>query len=231
MGAGPQIEVVRQGAEGEPVVVIDHAWPEPDALIEAAAATKFDLDSPYFPGPRAHAPPDYWPALELSVRPILAEVFGYDGAPALVECLFSMVTQPAGDLAPIQRLPHFDSLDPDRLALLHYLGDPALGGTSFYRHRATGFETINAERYPAYAAALNADVAAHGLPAPGYMAGDTPLFERIASYEAVFNRVLIYRGATLHSGNVPNDAVLSPDPRQGRLTVNAFATRAGETPS
>ncbi|HEY5806996.1 MAG TPA: DUF6445 family protein, partial [Povalibacter sp.] len=51
---------------------------------------------------------------------------------------------------------------------------------------------------------------------------DTPLFERIARYEAVFNRALIYRGSLLHSVNVPNDFVPDTNPRTGRLTLNTF---------
>ncbi|MFZ9395042.1 MAG: DUF6445 family protein [Erythrobacter sp.] len=31
-----------------------------------------------------------------------------------------------------------------------------------------------------------------------------------------------YRGRQLHSGVIPEPAVLSPDPRKGRLTINMF---------
>ena len=34
--------------------------------------------------------------------------------------------------------------------------------------------------------------------------------------------MLIYRGITLHSGIIDNDARLSADPAGGRLTVNGF---------
>ena len=33
---------------------------------------------------------------------------------------------------------------------------------------------------------------------------------------------VLYRGALLHSGIIPPDAVLSSDPRKGRLTANLF---------
>jgi hypothetical protein len=48
------------------------------------------------------------------------------------------------------------------------------------------------------------------------------LFERIASYEAVFNRALIYRSACLHSGDVVSGAPIVADPRNGRLTANSI---------
>jgi hypothetical protein len=52
--------------------------------------------------------------------------------------------------------------------------------------------------------------------------GDSELFERVAKYEAAFNRALIYRGNMLHSVNVPPGFVPDPNPRTGRLTLNTF---------
>ena len=40
--------------------------------------------------------------------------------------------------------------------------------------------------------------------------------------EPVFNRVLIYRSMTLHSADIAEDFDFDPDPRTGRLTVNAL---------
>lgn len=97
-----------------------------------------------------------------------------------------------------------------------------MGGTAFYRQRATSFETLDSERYPKFEAALRADVAEHGLPPPAYIAGDTPLYERIASYEARPNRALIYRSTALHCAEISPGTPLPPDPRQGRLTINSF---------
>ena len=36
------------------------------------------------------------------------------------------------------------------------------------------------------------------------------------------DRLVIYRGALLHSGIIPNGMKFSADPRQGRLTANLF---------
>ena len=69
---------------------------------------------------------------------------------------------------------------------------------------------------------MNAEVRATGMPPAQYVDGDTSLFERIASYQAAFNRALIYRGSMLHSVNVPPGFVPDTDPRTGRLTVNTF---------
>ena len=48
------------------------------------------------------------------------------------------------------------------------------------------------------------------------------MFERIADYEAVFNRMLVYRSRNLHSASLAPSFVGSADPRTGRLTLNLF---------
>ena len=41
------------------------------------------------------------------------------------------------------------------------------------------------------------------------------IWEQVARYEARFNRLLVYRGNTLHSAEVPPDLPLPADPRTG----------------
>ncbi len=63
----------------------------------------------------------------------------------------------------------------------------------------------------------------HGGPPPArYLDGDTPTYERIGRYEARYNRLLIYRGNTLHGAEVPEGLALTDDPRTGRFSVNTF---------
>ncbi|MEO0786552.1 MAG: DUF6445 family protein, partial [Pseudomonadota bacterium] len=100
------------------------------------------------------------------------------------------------------------------------LCDERGGGTAFYRHRASTFETISQDRHGAYGATLQKEVDA--LPDSGYVDGDTELFEETGRVAARFNRMVIYRGYRLHSGVIPADLTLSSDPREGRLTVNTF---------
>lgn len=42
-----------------------------------------------------------------------------------------MVTQPPETLAPRQRAPHIDTVEPKYLAILHYLSDTTGTGTAF----------------------------------------------------------------------------------------------------
>jgi hypothetical protein len=134
---------------------------------------------------------------------------------------FSIVTTPAEALTLRQRMPHIDSTHPGNLALLLYLSGSDQGGTGFYRHRSTGFETITEDRFDAYEAALDGEVARFGAP-QGYAGGDSAIFERVADYEARVNRMLVYRGRGLHSASLGPGFTGNPDPRKGRLTLNLF---------
>lgn len=213
-------EVLHKGAEREPVVTIDGFATDPGALVRQAGALRFARTSPHYPGLRAAMAPDACASLLAALQPLCEAVFG--ATPGLESACYSLVTTPPAQLAPIQRLPHYDGMEPDRLALVLYLCPPHHGGTAFYRHRSSGFETVTPERFAAYRDALQADVQRHGMPPAAYIASDTPLFERIAAPPPAFNRALVYRGRNLHSGDIAPEFPCHPDPATGRLTVTAF---------
>lgn len=212
----------RQGLEQRPLVVIDDFWPDPDLLREDAAALRMGTIGPHYPGIRADVPPRLAETMRRRIAPLLADHFGFDPAPAVSEAYYSLVTTAPAALAPIQRLPHFDGVEPRRIALLLFLGHGAQGGTAFYRQRATGFESVDAARLDRFRHTLEDDVRRHGMPKPAYIAGDTPLYERIAIHSGAFNRALIYAGNTLHCADLPPEVCLSTDPLAGRLTLNLF---------
>lgn len=208
------------GAEREPVVTIDDFAPDPAALFKTACAQSYRPIGLHYPGVRAQADPAFLADRMNVLRDVLTTCFDCASGAALVESAFSIVTTSPDDLTPIQRIPHFDTTDPGRLALLLYLCDESGGGTAFYRHSSTRFETISADRHSEYTAALQGE--ALQLPSSGYVAGTTDLYEETGRVEARFNRLAIYRGYRLHSGVIPPGLPLSADPKQGRLTVNIF---------
>lgn len=220
--AAPAIRIERIGKERQPVIVIDDFVPDPDRLRSAAEALEYQVMGRHYPGLRAEVAADDVAAFLAPVERLIAETFSFGEPARVISAGYSIVTTRPADLTPIQRLPHFDGLEAERVALLHYLNGPEQGGTAFYRHRSTGFETISAERHPAYDAALHREVAEHGLPGPAYISGDTKLYERIARFEAKPNRALIYRGHLLHCADLPEGLDFTPDPRRARLTVNTF---------
>ena len=214
------VRVVRQGREEQPVLVIDDLLADPDRWRAAAAASRFAPIGPHYPGIRSPVSPALANGLRDAIVPLMGDVFG--PVPPVLEAYFSIVTTPPERLAPIQRLPHFDGFEPTRIAALLFLSGPAQGGTAFYRQRATGFETVSRDRFPAFEAALREGVAAHGLPDAAYIDGDTPLYDRIAVHDAAPNRALIYRSQTLHCAAIPPGIALPADPATGRLSINLF---------
>ena len=218
-----QCRVDYVGNERAPVVVIEDAWPNARALVELAAQrTDYGARSLYYPGVRSPAPPEYANGIVSALADLIRSTFELPDELVITDSTFSLVATSPEKLVPFQRVPHFDSVDPNRIALLHYLCD--LGGTSFYRHRGTGLEIVTAEAQEQYIKTVNAEVRARGLPPAQYPDEDTESFERIARYDAAFNRAVIYRGNMLHSVNVPPGFVPDSNPRTGRLTVNTFLT-------
>jgi hypothetical protein len=161
--------------------------------------------------------------LESVLNPLLPEHFGIrPGRFRFPMCHYSLVATPPQQLRFLQRVPHIDSVGTDGLATVLYLFHGRWGGTAFYRHRRTGFESIDKPRWETYFRQLEAESHGADAPAPGYINGDTALFEQIARVDAVFNRLLVYRQDSLHSACIDDDDVPPPDPRAGRLSINTF---------
>ena len=210
------------GAERQVLLTVEDALTDPHGVVAIAAKHSFRPIGPFYPGVRAPVPEARAMELVTPIMAILVEAFSLAGPPRFFEGYLSLVTVSPGALAPIQRVPHFDGVEPDRIAVLLYLDAAERGGTAFYRQRGTGFESVDAARYDAYRTALDAGVAANGLPPAGYIAGDTPLFEQMEVVQGRFNRLIAYRGNTLHCAALAPDFAPSADPARGRLTFNLF---------
>ncbi|HEX4971302.1 MAG TPA: DUF6445 family protein [Steroidobacteraceae bacterium] len=211
------------GTERAPLLVIDNFVADAEALVADACARAFTVRSRYFPGIRAEAPPAYQQLLLTRLRSALLDCLGMpDGALTLSMCHYSVVTTPAQELAPPQRIPHVDSFAKSGLATIHYLFKANLGGTAFYRHRRTGFESIDETRRAAYSRALDEEHSGPAAPGRQYINGSTDLFEQIAKQDGVFNRMLVYRRNSLHSGCIEASVAPDPNPATGRLSINSF---------
>lgn len=217
----PDISARRIGREQQPVAIVDGFHPDPDALRAFAATATFGPAHRHYPGIRADLPGDYFAAVRPALTLVLREVFGAERID-LLDASFSIVTAAPETLALEQRLPHVDAIVPGRIALVHYLSPTETDGTAFFRHRATGFETIDEARSAGYLAALDGELKAGATPPAAYMSGSTDLFEEVWRADARFNRAVIYRSALLHSGAISPGARLDADPATGRLTVTAF---------
>lgn len=216
------IDVRRMGREGEPLVVIDNFSGLADELLEAGRNAEYQAAGASYPGLRSWADPSYLDRRRELMMQVLQSVFGFTRGVKLDVSTFSLVTLREEELAPRQRVPHYDHSAGEIIAIMHYLLGPETGGTAFYRHRRTGFETITPEREDTYNAALAQDEREYGMPAARYFHGNSEWFELIDEIEAKRDRLVLYRGRQLHSGVIPDPAALTADPRQGRLTINMF---------
>jgi hypothetical protein len=211
------------GAEKAPLLVIDNFVADPDRLVRRAASRQFTQLAGFYPGLRVEAPLSYQQLIIDRLGAVLFDYFQLVGASLkFTMCHYSLVTTPADQLSLLQRIPHFDSLAGNALASIHYLFKGDLGGTAFYRHRKTGFEYIDESRRQAYVRSLESEHGGPNMPGPGYINGDTALFEQIAREEGVFNRMLVYRRNSLHSGCIDKDFIPDSDPASGRLSINSF---------
>ena len=208
--------------------VIDDALTDPQALVDFASSQAFASPVGYpYPGVVLEAPS--------AVTGGLAEYFaqqvrGLMGARRTIDVTvrLSLVTTPAAELEPRQWQCHRDRIAVDPQAILFaasvlYLFDgPALGGTSFYLPRlpAEQMDRMLADSQTLSAAQFSAR---HGVE-PGYMTGSNTYFERIASVPAKWNRLIFYDGGIFHSADIAQPALLSADPKIGRLTLNGFYT-------
>jgi len=220
-------ELRRVGNCQAPVVVIDEFSGEADALVAIAEAlVPYASAGNNYPGLRRTITESdaaanlYVERTCQAAAQFVAGAFDVDSFD-LVEASFSMVTLDPAELNPTQRAPHFDSTDQKYFALLHYLSVPEGTGTAFYRQRSTGIERVTKASASTFVRTADAESAM--LPSDsGYITKSNAFFDQIGAIEAVADRLIIYQGCLLHSGIIPADMDLSPDPRIGRLTANFF---------
>ena len=218
-----RLQKLKVGREQAPLIMIDNLAANAEGLVELAAGKLFGDVTSHYPGVRAKVPLTYQRFIIEHLGGVLAEYFELKtGTVRFTNCHFSLVTTPPDKLAFLQRIPHVDSVLNNELAFIHYLFKSNLGGTAFYRHRATGFEYVDQARKPEYFRQLEEEKNGPNSPPAGYINGDTPLFERIGHQEGVFNRMLVYRRTSLHSASLSRDFLVDTNPRTGRLSVNGF---------
>jgi hypothetical protein len=219
------VSSVRVGACPITVTVADNVLLRPQLLAESGLGHEFvEDDSNLYPGVRARVPTEFsgplraWLTRTLHCTGMLEEgCHIHDDA-----SFFSIVTKSRADLLPLQRIPHYDSTDPGVFAAVLYLFDRANSGTSFYRHRTTGYEKINSAIESNYKTSLNRNMKNFGPPAREYTNGSNVLFERIHSVDSAFNRIVIYSGNVLHAADIDGSLFDSQENNQWRLTVSSL---------
>jgi len=219
-----QIECLAVGAEKEPLLIIDSFITGAQALKDyAIGVNQFPVVESFYPGIRMPVPMLYSVAMAKNLAYFIDGLFGLNvGKIKSGASRFSIVTTPPAELTLFQRIPHIDSPSKNGLAAIHYLCDSPSAGTALYRHRQTGFEYVDQPRNDVFLKHVHQQFKTPADYPAGYICGDTPEFEVIAASEARFNRMIMYRGSSLHSGIIPPDYNFDPNPATGRLTIASF---------
>jgi hypothetical protein len=220
------LQVLSVGEERTPVLVIDNfALDTGDVVDYACHFAKFGADATSaYPGIRTALTRGYVATALNALYPLLAELYSVPASLKMTprNAVYSLINTPENELRLLQRLPHFDSSDPYFFAITHYLGAGEFGGTGFYRHKPTGFETVTGSRLAQYIEAGDRYIAEHGEPPQRYFGAGDDHFELYAQVDYRPNRLLAYPGSMLHSGLVEPGRDINADPRSGRLTANVF---------
>ncbi|MDN4501735.1 DUF6445 family protein [Alteromonadaceae bacterium BrNp21-10] len=227
LNLNPNMQVTETyiGKEKLPLLVIDNFVQDAEQMIEHASQLHFVANGSLYPGVRAPAGANFEHLLLNVLQQRKKHFFADEKLKLKLSlCQYSLVTTPPNQLTLLQRIPHFDTVEKNALAAVFYLFKGDLGGTSFYRHRKTGFEYIDETRKIPYYTSLEQENGGGRIPTPedGYINGDSSLYTRIGEQKGVFNRLIVYHSNALHSGSIPTDFSFDPDPQNGRLTISSF---------
>jgi len=219
------VSSIRVGKCPIAVTVADNVLLRPQQLAEYGLGLNFaEDDSNLYPGVRARVPAEFsrpfhaWLTRTLHGTGVLEESASINDDASF----FSIANKSPANLLPLQRIPHYDSSDPTVFAAVIYLFDRAHSGTSFYRHRTTGYERIGDDNAGNYKIALNRSMKQLGPPAREYTNGSNALFERTHSVDSAFNRIVIYSGNVLHAADIDGSLFNGNECDRWRLTVSSL---------
>lgn len=227
----PQYEFI--GQEQTPIIIIDDYLSEPQKLINLAQSAdenhaqnqgEFKPDElTQYPGLRMPLPKqcvvDY-------LKPLIQGFYnvfniGQTLTPYPKDNTLSLITKTQKQLSPIQTLPHFDTNDPNLIAIIHYLGEGEHGGTGFFRHKKTGFETISTKRKNTYLTHAQQYLELANTK-PSYCTTQHSEFECYKHIEYKPNRLIVFPGYLLRTSLLNTSTDISSCPQTGRLTANMF---------
>jgi len=190
-----------------PVLLVDEIFRDPAAIREAALKLPYTPGTAHYPGRVARFPPgdpsltgflkkiislvqaEYLP--HMPILPNGQRLTGFRG----LDTDFAITDFHPEQLSSNQRKPHTDAVP---IFGLIYLNDPPRGGTLFYRQNDPRDEL---------------------QPAAGYPTAENDQIELCYRVEGLFNRLAIYPGFILHSGEIEGDWITGDDRfRNPRLT-------------
>lgn len=220
------LKIDRIGRAQTPIMVADDVCVDGGASLRSfASKLRFEADaSSLYPGVRAKLPDAYVTELLSKVIESLYTTYNIPRhfTPSVTQSCFSLLTQPASLLSPMQRIPHFDSANPYFFAILHYLGNGKHGNTGFFRHNPTRLERIYEIDKNNYFETTSRFLNGQAEIDKKYMDDTNDHYTLYYQILYLTDRLAIYPGNTLHSILVNSEADIDWSIDQGRLTANIF---------
>ena len=214
-------------------VIVDDFLENPGEWIDYAVASSdsFTVPPKSYPGHVLPVNPASASEVERFVKSSMSRNFGFLRGGLGLTNLLSMTTLQPAELSNLQRLCHSDPrTSPKRrnyAALIYLFEDEALGGTGFYRWKereliveATALEREDPDKALEF---LKEHFPTYGKD-PCYLTESNEIAELIDVNPARFNRWVFYSGDIPHSAFIAKPELLSNDFREGRLTLNFFAS-------
>ena len=143
--------------------------------------------------------------------------------PSPIDNYFSLITSQPDELSAMQSWPHFDTSNPNLLAVIHYIDKGSHGGTGFFRHNKSGLDRIDEKskgNYFQYADDYFQSIKANAY---AYCTEQHSEFTCYKKIEYKPNRLIIFPGQLLHSTLVDSETDIDQNLSSGRLTANLFA--------
>ena len=214
-------------------MIVDDFLQDPHELVEFAAhhAGEFSRPDSGYPGLQFGVNDVAMTHIYGFIRSKMTKHFPFFRGGMNLWTFLSMVTMQPDELPNLQRICHTDPIpSPDRTiyaALVYLFENEDLGGTGFYRYKdrelvwkAAAIESGDAIKGLAF---LQENFPTFREPAR-YMTGSNEIAELLCTIPARFNRMVFYAGDVPHSGAITAPELLSSDFRNGRLTLNCFAS-------
>lgn len=222
--AAPQVVYV--GKNKTPVIIIDGYVSNLDEITnQVVKNAQFKPEGvTKYPGVRSSIPKTIVVSYLKPLMKTLYKVYklSQDLQPTPIDNYFSLITKQPKDLSAMQSWPHFDTPNPNLIAVLHYLNKGEHGGTAFFKHNKSGLDRIDNQTIETYLKHADNYFTSLNTNAFDYCDEQHSEFTCYKKIAYKPNRLIIFPGQLLHSSSVNTDTDLSSNPEEGRLTANMF---------
>ncbi len=217
-----QLDKTKNG--NSPYAIIDLPKNESDRWKKSASFYKGDWITAlnYYPGIWSRVTPEYFSFIE-SLLPQIAKHFNIVNSKIIsLNANYAIAQTITEELSALQKIPHYDGVKNNQLAVVHYLCEKEFGGTGLFFHKKTNLERINSETVERFNETAKEEAFKADL--NGYIDKDNEYYELITYCEAKPSRLFFYPGNVLHSAMIPEQCNLDHGLAKGRLTITSFIT-------